>query len=95
MSKILSRIVQFLTGHNKLKRHKNIQDGVTDPHSCRLCLDEEESLFYVIGECPVMQYFRSRAFKLPIPTPVPNPPVGTAAWTSRNISQNFTYWGNA
>ena len=29
--KILSRITQFLTGHNKLKRHKNLQNGIIDP----------------------------------------------------------------
>ena len=70
--KNLSRLVQFLTGHNKLKRHKNIQNGVTDPHSCRLCLEEEESSFHVIAECPAMQTYRSEVFKLP--TTLPNPP---------------------
>ena len=64
--------MQFLTGHNKLKRHKNIQNGVTDPHSCRLCLEEEESSFHVIAECPAMQTYRSEVFKLP--TTLPNPP---------------------
>ena len=43
----LSRLVQFLTGHNKLKRHKNIQEGVIDPNSCRLCFEDEESSFHV------------------------------------------------
>ena len=41
----LSRLVQFLTGHNKLKRHKNIQNNVTDMYSCRLCNEDEESSF--------------------------------------------------
>jgi len=50
----LSRLVQFLTGHNKLKRHKNIQAGIIDPHSCRLCLEDDESSFHVIAECPAM-----------------------------------------
>ena len=73
----LSKIVQFLTGHNKLKRHKNIQEGVLDPHSCRLCLEEEESSFLVIAECPAMQIHRSEVFKLPIPINLPNPPDWT------------------
>ena len=29
---------------------------------------------YVIAECPAMQIFRMGAFKLPIPTVLPNPP---------------------
>ena len=75
----LSRIVQFITGHNRLKRHKNIQDGVLDPHSCRLCLEEEESSFHVIAECPAMQIHRSEVFKLSIPKNLPNPPDWTVS----------------
>ena len=48
--KILSRLTQFLTGLNKLKRHKNLQNRVIDPYSCRLYLEEEESSFHVIAE---------------------------------------------
>ena len=70
----LSRLVQFFTGHNKLKRHKNIQNNVIDMYSCRLCEEEEESSFHVIAECPAMRIFRTGAFKLPIPTVLPNPP---------------------
>ena len=73
----LSRMVQFITGHNKLKRHKNIQDGILDPHSCRLCLEEEESSFHVIAECPAMQIHRTEVFKQPIPKNLPNPPDWT------------------
>ena len=75
--KILSRLVQFLTGHNKLKRHKNIQNRVDDPHSCRLCLEEEESSFHVIAECPATQSVRTKIFELPIPKNLPNPPDWT------------------
>ena len=61
-----------------LKRHKNIQNGVIDPHSCRLCLEEEESSFHVIAECPAMQSYRRGVFKLPtIPTELSNPPDWT------------------
>ena len=79
----LSRLVQFFTGHNKLKRHKNLQNGVDDPHSCRLCLEEEESSFHVIAECPATQTVRSGVFKLPAPTILPNPPD----WTVRQVDR--------
>ena len=75
--------MQFLTGHNKLKRHKNIQDGIIDPHSCRLCLEDEESSFHVIAECPAMQTHRSGVFKLPIPTTLSNPPD----WTVNQVEK--------
>ena len=61
----LSRLVQFLTGHNNLKRHRNIQNGVNDPESCRLCQEDEESSYHVIAECPAMQYFRRKIFQTP------------------------------
>ena len=77
--KTLGRLVQFFTGHNKLKRHRNIQNGVNDPHSCRLCLEEEESSFHVIAECPALQYLRSSVFKLPTPITLPNPPDWTVS----------------
>ena len=70
-------MVQFITGHNKLKRHKNIQDGILDPYSCRLCLEEEESSFHVIAECPAMQIHRTEVFKQPVPKNLPNPPDWT------------------
>ena len=73
----LGRLVQFLTGHNKLKRHKNIQDGVINPHSCTFCFEEEESSFHVIAECPALQFFRTGAFKTP--TTLPNPPDWTVS----------------
>ena len=79
----LSRLVQFLTGHNKLKRHKNLQNGVNDPYSCRLCLEEEESSFHVIAECPATLAARSGVFKLPTPTTLPNPPD----WTVRQVDR--------
>ena len=66
----LSQMVQFLTGHNKLKRHKNIQDRVENIYSCRLCEEDEESSFHVISECPAMQLHRTRVDRqqLALPT---------------------------
>ena len=48
-----------------------------DHHSCRSCFEEEESSFHVIAECPALQSYRSEAFKLSIPTTLPNPPEWT------------------
>ena len=84
----LNRLVQFLTGHNKLKRHKNLQDGVIDPHSCRLCLEEEESSFHVIAECPATLSYRSRIFNLPAPAILPNPPDWTISQVSKFLMES-------
>ena len=75
----LSRLVQFLTGHNMLKRHRNIQKGIDDPESCRLCLEEEESSFHVIAECNAMQSYRTEIFHTL--NNLPNPPV----WTIQQV----------
>ena len=73
----LSKLVQFLTGHNKLMRHKNIQEGISEPDSCRLCRQDEESSFHVIAECPAMQKIRTGVFKNP--RTLPNPPEWTVS----------------
>ena len=85
---LVCRLVQFLTGHNKLKRHKNLQNGVNDPHSCRLCLEDEESSFHVIAECPATQSIRTRVFELPIPTILPNPPDWTVSQIVRFLKES-------
>ena len=79
----LGRLVQFLTGHNKLKRHTNIQNGIIDPESCRLCQEDEESSYHVIAECPALQAYRGKIFQLPNPTTLPDPPV----WSVEQISK--------
>ena len=50
---------------------------MNDPHSCRLCLEEEESSFHVIAECPATQSIRTKVFELPIPRNLPDPPDWT------------------
>ena len=82
----LSRLVQFFTGHNNLKRHRNIQNGVNDPESCRLCQEDEESSYHVIAECPAMQYFRSKIFQTP--TLLPDPPVWSVKQVSRFLRES-------
>ena len=56
---------------------------INDPHSCRLCLEDEKSSFHVITECPAMQTDRSGVFKLPILTTLPNPPD----WTVNQVEK--------
>ena len=60
--KKLSKMIQFLSGHNKLKYHMNLQDGINDPGSCRLCMEDEESSYHIIGECPAMEQIRFEIF---------------------------------
>ena len=86
--KTLGKLVQFLTGHNKLKRHKNLQDGINDPYSCRLCLEEEESSFHVIAECPATQSLRTKIFDLPTPTILPNPPDWRVSQVARFLKES-------
>ena len=50
---------------------------MNDPHSCRLCLEEEESSYHVIAECPATQSVRTKFFELPIPKNLSNTPDWT------------------
>ena len=75
--KVLPHLYPPLTGHNKLKRHKNIQDRVENIYSCRLCEEDEESSFHVIAECPAMQLHRTRPFEIQGNKKLPNPPDWT------------------
>ena len=77
----LGRLVQFFTGHNKLKRHKNIQNAKEDPLSCRLCYEDEESSFHVLAECPAMKIYRREVFQCL--TTLPNPPD----WTVNQVEK--------
>ena len=86
--KTLGKLVQFLTGHNKLKRHKNLQDGINDPYSCRLCLEEEESSFHVIAECPATQLLRTKIFDLPTPSTLQNPPDWRVSQVARFLKES-------
>ena len=50
---------------------------MNDPHSCRLCLEEEESSYHVIAECPATQSVRTKVFELPIPKNLSDTPNWT------------------
>ena len=58
----LSTLVQFTTGHNKLNRHMNIINNITNLDSCRFCQEEEEESFHLIGECPALTAYRLKVF---------------------------------
>ena len=61
----LSILVQFITGHNRLMRHSNLQEGIEDPYSCRFCLEDEETSYHLIAECPELQATRWTVFQAP------------------------------
>ena len=60
----LGLTVEMLTGHNRLNRHESIVDKDVSP-TCRLCEEEEESSYHIIGECPRLLHKRWEAFGEP------------------------------
>ena len=52
--KNLGLMVQMLTGHNFLRRHESLVNPGTSP-TCRLCREEAESAWHLIGECPMLR----------------------------------------
>jgi ribonuclease HI len=59
--KLFSNVVQLITGHNFLKRHEALMDPSKDPE-CRLCMEDEETSFHVVAECPALAAVRYRTF---------------------------------
>ena len=55
-------LTQFLSGHNYLFKHRNIQNNVQDPFSCRFCKENEEEAFHLIGNCPALSRLRTEIF---------------------------------
>jgi len=47
-----SALVQLFTGHNYLHRHESLVHGTEA--DCRLCLEDEETSFHVMAECPAL-----------------------------------------
>ena len=58
-----SLLVQLFTGHNYLKRHQAIIDQ-NDDNECRLCMEDEESSFHILAECPALAAARLSNFGL-------------------------------
>ena len=68
--KTYSEVVQLITGHNYLNRHKNVIDRQDIPE-CRLCLEDEESSWHVVAECPALAEPRRQVFgTCVLPTPL-------------------------
>ena len=65
--KHLSRAVQIITGHNFMLRHQHVVDPEQDS-TCRLCLEDEESTWHVIAECPALGRIRQEHFGAPVLT---------------------------
>ena len=47
-------MVQMITGHNRLNRHQSLMEPGISP-TCRLCREEDESSWHLIGECPMLR----------------------------------------
>ena len=56
----LGKIVQFITGHCNLKRHKSLQSNVES--LCRLCKIEEETPWHLVTVCPSLMLRRRNIF---------------------------------
>ena len=46
-------MVQLITGHNYMKRHEALVNR-TEDSECRLCLEDDETSFHIIAECPAL-----------------------------------------
>ena len=68
----LSRMVQFITGHNYLRYHLKIMSK-SDTDLCRQCGESSETAWHLLTECPalamtrLMNFFEEESFSLPIP----------------------------
>ena len=54
----LSWLVQLLTGHNFMKRHESLVNE-DDDSQCRFCLEDDESTYHIMVECPALEQARS------------------------------------
>ena len=57
----LGRLVQFITGHCNLMKHKSLQDKQTES-TCRLCKEEEETPWHLVTVCPLLMKHRLNIF---------------------------------
>ncbi len=61
--KEFSEVVQLITGHNFLQRHKVI---VQEDPLCRSCGEDEETSHHVVAECPAFAAIRLRVLGTPV-----------------------------
>jgi ribonuclease HI len=57
----LSLLTQIITGHNRFNRHESLVNHEVDA-TCRLCLEDEETSWHLVGECPALWYNREQVF---------------------------------
>ncbi len=57
----LGLTLQFLTGHNRLRRHMSLSDKKVDA-TCRFCLEDEETAWHLAAECPALCKARQDIF---------------------------------
>ena len=65
--KDLRIIVGLLTGHYHVKKHLH-RMGIEEDAECRWCLEEEETVFHIIGECPAVTRIRYQHMGKPVMT---------------------------
>ena len=53
----ISWVVQLITGHNFMKRHESLVNE-NDDNECRLCMEDEETSFHIMAECPALARVR-------------------------------------
>ncbi len=56
-----SLLVQLITGHNFMRRHSELLNESVSS-KCRLCLEEDETSFHIIAECPALALTRLMVF---------------------------------
>ena len=75
----LSMLVQIITGHNFLKKHEALVNR-NDDDECRLCLEDQESSYHILAECPALAEPRLRVFGNAFPD------LTSLQWTTTEIA---------
>ena len=68
----LSKMVQFLTGHNYLKYHMYLTSRATDD-KCRLCMEDRETSWHLLTECPMLLEARQSRLHILLVDELPSP----------------------
>jgi len=55
---VLGQLIRWITGHNNLRRHRQIIDPWEPTNKCRFGCSEEESAWHIMADCPSLVPFR-------------------------------------